>query len=187
MGRVIGLPQGFSSSVATPRLVLPSGSGTAIGATLTLATPLSSVMPIFCAVDGERSTIRPFTYGPRSSDCNHRALSGRNVGYARRGAERKGLTRSVVAGGVHFAAVRHFSARELVRIERREAGACAARQVRGVIPLRPQLSGAAPRPAAQRLPRRQPAVCTRQHPRPRPAIPLQEDSNGTKSPCRKAY
>src|SRR5450755_3008306 len=60
-------PQGFASGVATPGFVLPSGSGTEIGATLTLATPLSCVIPIFCAVERERSTIRPFTYGPRSS------------------------------------------------------------------------------------------------------------------------
>src|ERR1700674_5871823 len=66
MSSLFTYPQGFESGVSMPGLVLPSGSGTEIGVTLTLATPLSCVIPIFCAVDGERSTIRPFTYGPRS-------------------------------------------------------------------------------------------------------------------------
>ena len=48
-------------------LDFPSGNGTAMGSTLTLATPSLGSTPIFCAVEGERSKIRPFTYGPRSS------------------------------------------------------------------------------------------------------------------------
>ena len=44
-----------------------SVNGTAMGSTLTLATPSLGSTPIFCAVEGERSKIRPFTYGPRSS------------------------------------------------------------------------------------------------------------------------
>lgn len=50
---------------AAPAFTLPSGYGTAMGATLTFATPLSGVIPIFFAVEGEISTIRPCTYGPR--------------------------------------------------------------------------------------------------------------------------
>ena len=37
-----------------------------MGVTLTGAIPILDVMPILRAVEGERSTIRPFTYGPRS-------------------------------------------------------------------------------------------------------------------------
>ena len=47
-------------------MTLPSGRGTEIGTTSTSATPSSRVMPTFLAVAGDRSTTRPFTYGPRS-------------------------------------------------------------------------------------------------------------------------
>jgi hypothetical protein len=62
----VPISQGFASSVAAPRLMLPSGSGTEIGATVTVAMPMCCVIPIFRAVDTDRSTMRPTTYGPRS-------------------------------------------------------------------------------------------------------------------------
>lgn len=49
------------SCAATPGLTSPFGKGTAIGSTLTLATPSFESTPIFSAVEGERSTIRPLT------------------------------------------------------------------------------------------------------------------------------
>lgn len=63
----VGLPsdldqRGLSRAAAgpgEPALLPPSGSGTEMGATLTWATPCCGVMPIFAAVDGDRSTIRP--------------------------------------------------------------------------------------------------------------------------------
>lgn len=57
-GEPVQYPQGFESGVSMPGLGLLSGSGTEIGVTLTLATPLSCVIPIISAVDSERSTIR---------------------------------------------------------------------------------------------------------------------------------
>src|SRR5665213_4232377 len=57
---------GQKSRAATPGFMLPSGNGTAIGATATRAIPMSCVIPILRAVAGDRSRIRPLAYGPRS-------------------------------------------------------------------------------------------------------------------------
>src|SRR6185503_10970022 len=54
------------SPAAEPCFTPPSGNGTSIGATTTLARPSCRSSPISRAVAGDRSMIRPFTYGPRS-------------------------------------------------------------------------------------------------------------------------
>lgn len=51
--------QGFALSGAAPSLVLPSDTGTEIGATATVTMPICCVIPISRAVDTERSTMRP--------------------------------------------------------------------------------------------------------------------------------
>src|SRR3569623_214109 len=53
------------SRTPAPGLTEPSACGTAMGATSTGATPCS-FMPSCCAILGDKSTIRPSTYGPRS-------------------------------------------------------------------------------------------------------------------------
>ena len=58
LGRLIA---SCGSLEAAPNLIFPSGIGTAMGVTATLAMPCRSVMPICCAVAGERSTMRPST------------------------------------------------------------------------------------------------------------------------------
>ena len=67
---------------------------------------------------------------PAVSDRDYRALAGFHVGYRRSGTQWKRLTRGVFAVRIHFGAVRHFSARKLIRIVRCVAETRAARQVR---------------------------------------------------------
>jgi len=64
---------------------------------------------------------------PAVLDLNYGALAGLNVGHRRRGTQWKRLTRGVFAVRIHFRAVRHFSARKLLRIVRCVAEARAAR------------------------------------------------------------
>ena len=54
-------PADVATWLPSPHRTLPLGSGTLIGDTSTLAKPWRGVMPICCAVAGDRSTMRPCT------------------------------------------------------------------------------------------------------------------------------
>ena len=121
------------SPAAAPCFTPPSGSGTSIGATTTVAMPSCRSSPISRAVAGT-GQYPALHVRPAILDRHLCALAGLEVRHLRRGPKWQRPACGIVGVRVHTRAVRHLPAGEFIRVERRNAGAFASGQVRPDIP-----------------------------------------------------